>query len=85
MEAVDTELDRLISWRASQDRRQDPDEREEAWKESVRTYRAAQEAERRAAWSDYHQGQAKRLKRVMMNLVEHHERQAIKLLEGNQQ
>lgn len=59
----------------------DLDEREELWKASVRAYNAAREAERRAAWSDYHQGQAKRLRRVMTNLVEPHERQAIKLSE----
>ena len=38
MDTVDAELDRLISKRASQDRREDPDEREELWKASVRAY-----------------------------------------------
>ncbi len=82
-EMVEKELDAFIERRA----RREPnlDEREELWKESVRTYNAAREAERRVAWSDYHQGQAKRLRRVMTNLVEFHERQATKLLEGNQQ
>ena len=37
-DTVDAELDRLISKRASQDRRPDPDEREELWKASVRAY-----------------------------------------------
>jgi hypothetical protein len=33
-ETVDAELDRLISKRASQDRRLDPDEQEEIWKQN---------------------------------------------------
>jgi len=78
-EAVDTELDRLISRRASQDRRPDPDESEEAWKESVRVYNTARNTERRLAWCEYHQGQAKRLRRVMTNLVAFHETKARQL------
>jgi hypothetical protein len=39
-DAVDAELDRLVSRRASQDRRPDPDEQEELWKASVRRYNA---------------------------------------------
>jgi hypothetical protein len=35
-DTVDAELDRLISKRASQDRRPDEDEHEELWKASVR-------------------------------------------------
>jgi hypothetical protein len=38
VESVDLELDRLISKRASQDRRPGPDEREELWQKSVRAY-----------------------------------------------
>ncbi len=56
-----------------------------AWKASVRAYNASREAERRAAWASYHQGQAERLRRTMERLAAVHERQAIKLLEGNQQ
>ena len=50
---VDAELDRLISKRASQDRRPDPDEREELWKESVRLYNARRREENRRAWCEY--------------------------------
>jgi hypothetical protein len=50
---VDVELDRLISRRASQDRRSDPDEREELWKASVRLYNARRREENRQAWCDY--------------------------------
>jgi len=49
-EAVDTELDRLISRRASQDRRQDPDEQEELWKASVRAHNAHRRREIAALW-----------------------------------
>ena len=48
-DAVDAELDRLISKRASQDRRPDPDEQEELWKASVRRYTARRREEMRAA------------------------------------
>jgi hypothetical protein len=40
VETADAEWDRLISKRASQDRRPDPDGREELWQESVRRYNA---------------------------------------------
>ena len=49
-DTVDLELDRLISRRASQDRRPGPDEQEEVWKASVRAHNARQRAENRAAW-----------------------------------
>ena len=52
-EAVDAELDRLISKRASQDRRPDPGEQEELWKESVRRYNARRQEENRLAWCEY--------------------------------
>jgi hypothetical protein len=52
-DTVGAELDRLICKRASQDRRLDPDEQEELWKESVRRYNARLEEENRLAWCDY--------------------------------
>jgi hypothetical protein len=81
-ETVEAELVRMIEKRA----RREPnlDAREELWKESVRAYNASKEAERRAAWSDYHQGQALRLRRIMMNLVEHHENRARQLSSENE-
>lgn len=81
METVDQDLDRLISKRASQDRRPDPDEREELWKESVRAHNARRKAENEAAWLDYHRQQAERLRRNLASLVAHHEAQAAKLCE----
>ena len=81
MEALDTELDRLISRRASQDRRPDPDELEPSYIESVRRYNAAREAERRAEWYSYHLDQAERLRRTMEPLVALHEARAAALCE----
>ena len=49
-DTVDAELDRLITRRASQDRRPDPDELEPSYLESVRGYNARIRAENRAAW-----------------------------------
>jgi hypothetical protein len=48
-DAVDGELDRLISRRASQDTRPDPDEQEALWKASVRRYNARRREEMRVA------------------------------------
>jgi len=80
-DAVDGELDRLISRRASQDRRPDPDEQEELWKASVRQYNARRREEMRAAWREHHQGQAARLRAVLESLVAFHEEQAAKLMQ----
>ena len=80
METADAELDRLISNRTSQDRRPDPDEREELWQASVRRYHARREEEMRAAWCEHHQGQAARLRAVLQELMADHEEQAEKYL-----
>jgi hypothetical protein len=79
LETVDLELDRLISKRASQDRRPDPDEQEEVWRASERAYNARQQEENRQAWCEYHQGQAARHRAVLEALVARHEEQAAKL------
>jgi len=52
-DTVDAELDRLISKRASQDRRLDLEEQEALWKESVRRYNARRQEENSLAWCDY--------------------------------
>jgi hypothetical protein len=77
--SVDVELDRLISKRASQARRPDPDEREELWKESVRAYMARRSEEMRTAWREYHQGQAARHRAVLEALIARHEAEAERL------
>jgi hypothetical protein len=80
METADAELDRLISNRTSQDRRPDPDEREELWQASVRAYTARRREEMRAEWCEHHQGQAVRLRAVLEKLIADHEQQAEKYL-----
>jgi hypothetical protein len=52
-DTVEADLDRLVSRRASQDRRSDPDEQEELWKASVRRYNARRREENRRAWCEY--------------------------------
>ncbi len=80
-DTVDAELDRLISKRASQDRRPDPDEQEELWKASVRAHNSRRREEMRAAWCEHHQEQAARLRDILEGLVAHHEQEAAKLIE----
>jgi type II secretory ATPase GspE/PulE/Tfp pilus assembly ATPase PilB-like protein len=80
-DTVDADLDRLISRRASQDRRPDPDEQEEIWKASVRAHNDRQREEIRAAWCEYHQLQAERHRAVLEALISHHEERAAKLMD----
>ena len=75
-DAVDAELDRLISKRASQDPWPDPDEQEELWKASVRAHTARKREQMRAAWCEHHQGQAARLRATLEALIARHEEQA---------
>jgi hypothetical protein len=76
MDTVDAELERFISRRASQDTRPDPDEQEELWKASVRAHNARRSGEMRAAWCEYHQLQAARLRAVLEGLIAEHEARA---------
>ena len=80
-DTVDVEIDRLITKRASQDRRPDPDEQEETWKQSVRRYNARLQEENRQAWCEHHQGQAARLRTTLESLIASHEKQAEKYRE----
>jgi hypothetical protein len=81
-EAVDAELDRLVSRRASTDNRRDPLELEPGYAESVRRYREREHREINAERYRFHADQAERLRRAMTQLVEHHEGEARRLLEG---
>jgi hypothetical protein len=74
-ELVEKELDAMIERRARKGE-VDPDEREELWKASVAAYHERQEAQRRAAWCEHHQGQAARLRAVLEALISRHEEQA---------
>jgi len=57
-------------------------EREALWEASVSRDRERRQRELGAERYRWHAGQAERLRRTMTELVEHHERQAQKLLEG---
>jgi hypothetical protein len=76
VDTVDVELDRLISRRASQERRADPDEQEELWKESVRAYNTRKQEELRAAWCEHHRVQAARLRATLEALIRAHRAKA---------
>ena len=82
-DAVDEELDRLISRRASQDRREDPDELEPGYVESGRRYNARIHEENRQAWAAFHEGHAARLRANLEELIAHHTMQAQKLAKGD--
>jgi hypothetical protein len=77
---VATDIDRMIERRAP--REPDLDEREPSYLESVKVYNAAREAERRAAWSDYHRVHAERLRRTSTELIAFHEARAAALSRG---
>jgi hypothetical protein len=77
-ELVEKELDAMIVRRSHQ---KDPDEESEVWQESVRRYHARRRDQMRAAWREYHQGQADRLRRTVGPLIAFHEERAEELCE----
>ena len=77
-EAVEAEIDQFIERRS---RQKDPDEESELWKESVRAYNGRRREELRAAWCEYHQGQAARHRAVLEALIARHEGEAAKLID----
>jgi hypothetical protein len=77
-EAVDEDLVRLIEKRSR--REPDLDELEPSYVESVRRYNARRADEMRAAWREYHQGQAARHRAVLEELIAGHEEKARRLL-----
>ena len=74
-EMVEAELDAFIE-RRSRKGDADPDEREELWQKSVRAYTTRRREEMRAAWCEYHQGQAERLRADLEALIASHEEKA---------
>ncbi len=78
-DAVDLELERLVARRACTDSHEDPIEREESWKASVRAHHARILDENREAWLDYHRGQAERHRRTLEALITRHEAEAERL------
>ena len=77
METVDQDLDRLISKRASQDRRPDPDEVDVGYLESVRRYNARRREQNRWEWVRFFD----RMAASHRALSEDYERRAAKLCE----
>ena len=79
-ERAEADLELFISRRDTQ-RRKDEGERrkEEAWAASERVHNARRAAENRAAWLDFHRGQAERLRRNLAALVAHHEAAIVSL------
>jgi hypothetical protein len=78
-EAVEAELDRLVERRHDLRVAEEGERPEhEVWTESERRYDAIRRAEIRAAWVDYHEGQAARHRGVLEALVAHHEAEAEK-------
>jgi hypothetical protein len=77
-DAVDQELTRVIEKRSSLE--EDPDEREETWKQSVRRHNARLQEENRQAWTAFHEQQAQRHRRTLQELISYHERRAQRLL-----
>ncbi len=78
-DSVDTELDRLISRRASTDHRTSADELEPSYLESARRFNARRRDLNRAAWFEYHQDQAQRLRRSLEGLIDRHLAEAERL------
>jgi len=62
--------------------KEDPDEREELWKASVRAYDARRREENRAAWYGWHLDQAERHRRTLEALIASHEERAAELVDG---
>jgi hypothetical protein len=77
---AEAELRRMIA-RRTRKGEVDRDENEELWKESVRRYTARRREEMRAAWQEYHQGQAARHRAVLESLIACHEEEAAKLMD----
>ena len=79
-EAADVELVRMIEHR-SRKGEVDRDEFEPFYMESVRRYNDRRREEMRAAWCEYHQGQAARHRAVLELLIARHEGEAAKLMD----
>jgi hypothetical protein len=79
-EMVEKQLDAMIRRRARKGD-VDPDEREEAWKASVRAYEEKRRQMARFEWHAFHCGQAERHRATLHALIEHHEGEAARLMD----
>jgi hypothetical protein len=80
-EAVEHELNRLIERRHDHRTAEEWHKpSEELWQESVERYNAERDRQLRTEWTEYHRGQAVRLRAVLESLIRDHERNAEKYL-----
>ena len=79
-ESVEHDLNRLIEKCHDQGTRAEGHRpSEELWKASVERYNCERERQLRAAWCEYHQGQAVRHRAVLEFLIARHEAEAERL------
>jgi hypothetical protein len=80
-EGVEHELDRLIErrhdHRTAEERHRHSTE---LWQESVERYNAERDRQLRSEWTEYHRGQAARLRVALGALIREHEQNAEKYL-----
>jgi hypothetical protein len=80
-ESVEHELNRLIERRHDQRTAEEWHKpSKELWQESVERYNAERDRQLRTEWTEYHRGQAVRLRAVLESLIRDHERNAEKYL-----
>jgi hypothetical protein len=79
-------LTRFIE-RRDDKRRQTEGERleDDLWMETVKAYNERERRQIRAEWRNYHESQAERHRRTLAALIAHHEGEAQKLIEDNEQ
>ena len=80
IEKAEAELNNFIERRAKAASKAEAEE--DLWRASVRRHEEREKRIRDAERYRWHADQAERLRRTMTQLVDHHERQARKLLEG---
>ena len=79
-ESVEHDLNRLIEKRHDQRTSAEGHRQsEELWEASVERYNCERERQLRAAWCEYHQGQATRHRAVFEALIARHEAEAERL------
>jgi len=79
-ESVEHELNRLIEKRHDQRTTEEGHRQSgEFWKASVERYNCERERQLRAAWCEYHQGQAVRHRAVLEFLITRHEAETERL------
>lgn len=77
VEAIESELDRIIEKRAAE--RKDAKHVEDVWRESARVHEERLREENRAVWYGYHMDQAERIERVASQIAATHRERAEEL------